>query len=694
MKQKPIFGTHTRKVQPRLRMVANGSSKVNGVRSQTASNLKITNKHDLIKKGPVEPTIESSLRAASVKLKRGSISTPVQDVESSIFVHFTHTKDGAKQEADICHRSAGAVVSRSRENMSTASVPLSELEDLVNDNCIAYIEQGESLKSPVTLNNGDTAAPTISERQIRTTGGHNVLIGVIDAEGFDFAHEDFLDDNGKTRFVSIWDQGSESGPHPADVGKSFDYGREISQKNMNTAIDKSAAFGLPAVKLEPQSQMVLDSHATHVASIAAGNRGVCRNARIVGVLIDIPKNSDKKEERRKSFYDSTRIVHAIDYIIETAEKIKREEGLDELPVSINISLGTNSNAHDGSSALCRWVDAVLTEPGISISVAAGNAGQSLLDAPDDSGFIMGQIHSSGKLDAQGLNVDLEWQVVGNTYTDVSENEMEIWYSPADRFSVSVKPPGEDWLEIVDPGRFIENKMIANGSMVSIYNELYHPINGANYISIYLTPFLSETDVIGVKPGTWKVRLHGTQVRDGYFHAWIERDDPGDVTPDGSPYSYWRFPSFFSETSNVDNSSVSSLACANNVISVANLDAENNLINISSSQGPTRDNRNKPEIAAPGTNIVAAKGFNFDSDELWTSMTGTSMASPYVAGVAGLMLHYNPHLTSAQIRGILQRTAKPLPGATYEWNDQAGYGVIDPEACLDEVNDVYTRRDLE
>ena len=71
---------------------------------------------------------------------------------------------------------------------------------------------------------------------------------------------------------------------------------------------------------------------------------------------------------------------------------------------------------------------------------------------------------------------------------------------------------------------------------------------------------------------------------------------------------WVFPSFFSEASFVDRSTVSTLACAQRVISVANLDAEARRIAITSSQGPTRDGREKPDVAAPGTNIVAANGF--------------------------------------------------------------------------------------
>jgi subtilisin family serine protease len=57
------------------------------------------------------------------------------------------------------------------------------------------------------------------------------------------------------------------------------------------------------------------------------------------------------------------------------------------------------------------------------------------------------------------------------------------------------------------------------------------------------------------------------------------------------------------------------------------------------------------------------------------MTGTSMASPYVAGVIGLMLAAEPTLTAAQILGIIKATARPLPGATYQWVNDLGFGVI-------------------
>jgi subtilisin family serine protease len=427
--------------------------------------------------------------------------------------------------------------------------------------------------------------------------------------------------------------------------------------------------------------MAESSHGTHVASIAAGNHGVCPNAMIAGVLIALTEDDS---DRRKSFYDSTRIAHAVDYLVTLAAELK-------VPVAINISLGTNGHAHDASSAISRWIDAAMAVPGRCICVAAGNAGQEVAAFEGDIGYVMGRIHTSGRIPARGLNADVEWMVVGNGVADISENELEIWYSSQDRFAVSVKPPGKDWIGPVKPHEFIENMQLKDGSFLSIYNELYHPANGSNYISIYLSPFFNEAGVVGVSAGQWVVRLHGIEVRDGRYHGWIERDDPRKMGRVGMKEA-WRFPSFFSERSNVDNSSVSSLACGQRIISVANLDSAREQINITSSQGPTRDGRFKPDVAAPGTDIVAANGFASPND-LWVKMTGTSMASPFVTGVAGLMLAIEPKLTAAQVEGILQCTARPLPGADFTWLNTAGFGRIEPEACLNEAATVNERKDL-
>jgi subtilisin family serine protease len=676
---------NTRKIQPKLRMIANGDSKVNAARSEFASAVAMSPQSDLVDVPMVltEQTVPLLREQVKGAAPRGTLDKPVGDVDVSIFIE---TMD-ASRALDIDG------IDARKGNLAVATVPLSRLPEIARDENVTRIELGESLAAPTPeIGTSTVDPPLMSLRRVGEMsvhhGGEGVLIGIIDVQGFDFSHPDFLDDQGNTRFYSIWDQGGNARPNPsrqAPVGmdrSQFNFGAEFKQPHMNAAIAAASNGNLPAYELERQSQIAESSHGTHVASIAAGNRGVCRRSKIAAVLISLPEND---YERRRSFYDSSRIVHAIDYLISVAEELG-------LPVSINISLGTNGHAHDSSAAVSRWIDSSLAVPGRAVCVAAGNAGQEVAAFEGDTGYVMGRIHTSGRIPSAGLNRDIEWLVVGNGIADLSENELEIWYNAQDRFRVSVRPPGGNWIGPVRPQEFIENRQLGDDTFISIYNELYNPANGNNYIAVYLSPYLStDRPILGVRAGKWTIRLEGEDVRCGDYHGWIERDDPRRLGRIGDRDA-WRFPSFFSQTSNVDNSSVSSLACGQRVISVANLDADAERISISSSQGPTRDGRQKPDVAAPGTNIVAANGFAASGNE-WVAMSGTSMASPYVAGVIGLMLSVEPKLTAAQIEGIIQRTARPLPASEYAWSNAAGFGRIDPEGCLREARTINSRRDI-
>ena len=676
-----------RKLQPKLRMVANGSTEVNALRAEHASAIKVS--ESVAAKVPTLRDDDAAPAQAEEvpKSVRPRTLTRRPTARLSLFLQL----DEAFAELGLDPAKLSGVTA-TKANLATAELSVSQALGLAKGDgqraAIDYVELGQPLATPEpVVSAGAPAAPSDALRRFgparRHHYGEDVLIGLIDVGGFDFAHPDFLDSDGNTRFVRIWDQGGSNRLPPGKRGTSaFDYGSELRAEELNRAISESKkSASLPAHLLEPQSQMQPGAHATHVASIAAGNSGVCRRAQIAGVLITIP---DDDAERRLSFYDSSRIAHAVDYLLELAHE------LGDKPISINISLGTNGHAHDDSSAIARWIDAALARPGRSVCVAAGNAGQERPEFEGDTGYIMGRIHTSGDIAARALVRDIEWNVVGNGIADISENELEIWYGPQDRFAIQVKPPNEPWTEAIEPGQFIENRQLRDRTFLSVYNELFHPANGANYISVYLSPMLRQEGVIGVQAGQWLVRLLGREIRDGHYHAWIERDDPRPAGRIGARAA-WAFPSFFSERSYVDNSTVSTLACGQRIVSVANLDQAERRINISSSQGPTRDGRQKPDLTAPGTDVVAASAFTPESR--WVGMTGTSMASPHVAGVIGLMLAVNPDLTAAQIEGILKRTTSPLPGTDFAWRDDSGSGVIDEEEAVEEAAALLTKEDV-
>ena len=73
----------------------------------------------------------------------------------------------------------------------------------------------------------------------------------------------------------------------------------------------------------------------------------------------------------------------------------------------------------------------------------------------------------------------------------------------------------------------------------------------------------------------------------------------------------------------------------------------------SGRGPTVDGRIKPDITAPGVGITAAEA---NTGSGYISMNGTSMATPFVTGVALLMIDANPAFTMDDIKDTIRGTA--------------------------------------
>ncbi len=124
-------------------------------------------------------------------------------------------------------------------------------------------------------------------------------------------------------------------------------------------------------------------------------------------------------------------------------------------------------------------------------------------------------------------------------------------------------------------------------------------------------------------------------------------------------------------------SVGSPSTADAALAVGAVDRQDRLAAFSS-RGPRLDGAIKPEVTAPGVDIVAARAGTTDG---YFAASGTSMATPHVAGAAALLAQRHPDWTPAQLKAALVGTAVPADGGgVYE----QGGGRIDVGVAIDQA----------
>src|SRR6188768_878738 len=308
------------RVGPRLRVVCNGDAEVNGIRAEISGSVEAD--AAVSKRVGAREKLECAVSQAKdygkTLKKPPSGRPPTGGVRASCFVRLATSETRLDRLPGKPHR---------RGDLVTAQLSPRQIGQIANRGArsgITYIEMGEPLAPPRAAVTPRLVQAPMS-RALKLPGMKivvpHVLIGIIDVGGFDFSHPDFIDSSGRTRFVRIWDQGAPASSPLGAAPRPFGYGAELTHDRMQKALQWSRRHKIGATDLVPQTVQVPGAHATHVASIAAGNNGVCPTAMIAGVLIAL---TERELDRHATLYDSTRLAHAVDYLFALGEHLYRQ----------------------------------------------------------------------------------------------------------------------------------------------------------------------------------------------------------------------------------------------------------------------------------------------------------------------------------------------------------------------------------
>lgn len=573
---------------------------------------------------------------------------------------------------------AGGKVGTVVGNITTAHIPTSSLIQIAQNPAILRIETvtPKTTKSDNIAIQSNTLPVHLGVSPLtQSYTGEGVIVGIIDT-GIDFHHLDFRDpsDPTKTRILSIWDQTDRRGPHP----EGFDYGTHWTNSNIEATL-----AGQNVVRHQDRI-----GHGSHVTGIAAGNGSA------VGAYRGIAPDSD-------IIYVNglNNIVDAVSYIFSEAQKLGR-------PVAINYSAGDHFGPHDGTSLEEQMLDALIAEtPGRALFAAVGNEGDSFIHW---GGFDLGPdslwtyyhkdlFHSDIIADDEIGYIGPIDGINGVVYnTDAANTFLAVGLDSTTYTSDIPKPThyhGQSaWISLQELAEredvFIDTLRYTNGEIAGTI-ELSAQTWENNKIVFSLSIFdhmptinFNAERAVGID--WWRLMAKGS----GQIHVWsyltLSAEHPSVNYPVTAPA--------YRPTDN--HVSVAIPATAKNVIAVgasvaSTLDdptlTQGALVTFSS-RGPTADGRTKPELNAPGENVISTRSA-FATPEKPTALglhqwlSGTSMASPVATGIAALYLQKNPTATTKQIASALTTWVTSDPSMSTLPNNNWGYGKLNAFAAL-------------
>lgn len=472
--------------------------------------------------------------------------------------------------------------------------------------------------------------------------GAGVIVGFVDT-GINYMDPLFRNVDGSTRIVGIWDQtnnSDNSNNMENEAAKPFSafsalYGTQYTAEEINLALNSDNPASIVPTRDE-------NGHGTFLASIAAGNRderagfsGAAPQASIAMVKLKPAKQYLRDFyliQDGAEAYQENDIMMGVSYLYFLARKYS-------MPLVVCIPLGTNMGSHMGMSRLGQYLNQVSLSNGSAVITAAGN----------ETGA---RHHFQAVMDADTDEVTAELRV-GEREAGFS---MELWAADVGVYTVGfISPTGEVTRGISVPLRG-ENTVsfLLEQTRITVYTQIADVSAGSQFIFMRFENPMS---------GIWRILIQNSLDIRETFHLWLP------VRGFISDETYFLRPN--------PDTIITDPGNAQYTITVTAYDHTRNSIYIHASRGYSRSGQIKPDLAAPGVNILGASS----SGRRLTRMSGTSVSAAHLAGAAAILLNWGildgnyPYLNTPVLKSIFVRGAQRNPALTYP-NREFGYGMLD------------------
>lgn len=338
-----------------------------------------------------------------------------------------------------------------------------------------------------------------------------------------------------------------------------------------------------------------------------------------------------KLSRKQEINTTASLMMAIDYCI-------RISIIENVPMAINLSYGNNYGDHAGNTVLEKYIDTISEFAKCGIAVGSGN----------DANTSKHNIITVNPYATERTSI-----IVGeNNYSF----NIQIWRrnNPLIKFTL-IMPNGNKigpFTTLNKNENYYENDMVIT---VVANNPTPYNFRFGMFVSIVSAKeYLQE--------GVYEIIFENPTSVETIINMWlpVEGELSGNV----------QF-----ETPNLDNT-LTIPSTANNVITVGAYNYRTNTYATFSGRGYTLDNIVKPDIVAPGVDVLSV-----DQNGIYNYYTGTSFATPYVTGEIARLLEYgivqgnDYFLYGERLKSVIINNAKPLYGIINYPDKKVGWGAL-------------------